>query len=109
LLRWLPSDEGLETLRTEVAHARDVAHLARLAPVHPGPLARLTSTLRARAEDAHSLTDHPCRLPDGSIGRTAIRLVDGEWVAVCVLPRRGDARSLGSTLGPEASWASRSW
>lgn len=32
----------------------------------------------------HSLTEYPCRLPDGSIGRTAILSVRGEWIAVCV-------------------------
>jgi hypothetical protein len=50
----------------------------RLARVRAG-LARLI-----RRED-HSLTDYPCRRPDGSMGRTAIRLVDGEWAAVCTV------------------------
>jgi hypothetical protein len=52
----------------------------------PSPLAILRAGLvrLARRED-HSLTDYPCRLPDGSMGRTAIRLVDGEWAAVCAM------------------------
>lgn len=52
----------------------------------PSPLARVRAGLDrlARRED-HSLTDYPCRLPDGSMGRTAIRQVDGEWAAVCTV------------------------
>ncbi|HYN47933.1 MAG TPA: hypothetical protein VER83_03655 [Candidatus Nanopelagicales bacterium] len=37
---------------------------------------------RARREN-HSLTDYPCRLPDGKIGRTAVVERDGEWMLVC--------------------------
>jgi len=38
-----------------------------------------------RVLNPHSMTDHPCRLPDGRMGRVAMREIDGEWVAVCVL------------------------
>jgi hypothetical protein len=38
-----------------------------------------------RATNLHSMTDYPCRLPDGRMGKVAIREVDGEWEAVCVL------------------------
>ena len=38
-----------------------------------------------RVLNPHSMTDYPCRLPDGRMGRVAIREIDGEWVAVCVL------------------------
>ena len=31
----------------------------------------------------HSLTDYPCHLPDGRIGRVAVVLDGGEWVLVC--------------------------
>lgn len=93
MLRWLPPDEGLDTLHLEAAHARDTARMARLAPLRPGAMARLADALRARLEDRHSLTEYPCRLPDGRIGRTAIRRVEGEWVAVCVLPRTTSAAS----------------
>jgi hypothetical protein len=31
MLRWLPSDVGLDTIGTEAAHAREAARLARLA------------------------------------------------------------------------------
>jgi hypothetical protein len=31
----------------------------------------------------HSLTDYPCRLPDGRIGWVAVVLDGGEWVLVC--------------------------
>ena len=107
MLRWLPSDEGLITLDIEAAHAGEAARLARLAPVHPGPLARLADAIRTRVEDRHASTEYPCRLPDGRIGTTAIRHVGGEWIAVCVL-RPGlasDPRS--ARLRPEGTWATR--
>ena len=31
----------------------------------------------------HSLTDYPCRLPDGRIGRVAVVLEGDEWLLVC--------------------------
>jgi hypothetical protein len=50
----------------------------------PSLLARTgAALLRFARRDRHSLTTYPCRLPDGSIGRTAIIRVDGEWVAAC--------------------------
>jgi len=106
MLRWLPSVEGLDTLGIEAAHARDSARLARLAPLHPGPLARMSDAIRARVADRHALTEYPCRLPDGRIGLTAIRRVDGEWTAVCVLPHAASGSSAGARLRPEATWAS---
>ncbi len=109
MLRWLPSGEGLDTLDIEAARARDAARMARLGPVGPGPITRLADALRARLADRHSLTEHPCRMPDGSIGRTAIRRSNGEWVAVCVLPRTTRADSLHARFGPEATWASHGW
>jgi hypothetical protein len=38
-----------------------------------------------RATNLHSMTDHPCRLPDGRMGKVAMREIDGEWEAICVL------------------------
>jgi hypothetical protein len=106
MLRWLPSVEGLDTLDIEAAHSREAARLARLAPVHPGPLARMADAIRARVEDRHALTEYPCRLPDGRLGLTAIRRVDGEWTAVCVLPSSAGGASAAARLRPEATWAS---
>ena len=31
----------------------------------------------------HSLTDYPCRMPDGRMGRVAAVLEGGEWTLVC--------------------------
>ena len=54
--------------------------------VRPSLLARSRAGLsRAVRRERHSLTSYPCRLPDGTIGRTAIYLVDGEWTAVCAV------------------------
>jgi hypothetical protein len=33
--------------------------------------------------ERHSLTNYPCRLPDGKIGRTAVVQVNGTWELVC--------------------------
>ena len=106
MLRWLPSDEGLDTIRSESAHARETARLARLAPIRPGPLARLADAIRGGGEDDDAMTADPCRMPDGRLGRTAIRHVDGEWVAMCVLPPTTSSRALAPTLRPEGTWAS---
>ena len=109
MAQWLPSIEGLDTIHIEASRARDSAHLARLAPVGRSPLTRLAEALRARFEDRRELTDHPCRLPDGRTGRTAIRKAGGEWVAVCVRPRATSGDASTARLRPEAAWASRGW
>ena len=44
--------------------------------------AALTRIVR---RERHAMTDHPCRLPNGQIGRTMIVNVDGEWTAVCAI------------------------
>jgi hypothetical protein len=43
----------------------------------------LAATVGVAGRDRHSLTDYPCRLPDGMIGRTAVIERDGEWVLIC--------------------------
>jgi hypothetical protein len=54
------------------------------APV-PGPsmLARLTGAFRKGEPDEHSLTEYPCRLPDGTMGRVAVIMQGGDWALVC--------------------------
>jgi len=54
------------------------------------PVVRLSRPNRLRAAvknalapDDHALTDYPCRLPDGRIGRVAVVLDQGEWTLVC--------------------------
>jgi hypothetical protein len=50
----------------------------------PSQVARLgAAILRVVRREHHSLTDYPCRLPDGKIGRTAVVRRDGEWTLVC--------------------------
>lgn len=64
-------------------HARRRAPPASRA-VRPSLPARLgAATARFVRRDRHSLTDYPCRLPDGKIGRVAVVLEDGEWSLVC--------------------------
>jgi hypothetical protein len=52
---------------------------ARRSPTLAGLRAAILHILRRD----HSLTDYPCRLPDGRIGRVAVVLEGGEWLLVC--------------------------
>ncbi len=49
----------------------------------PSALERLAVAFRKAAQDDHSLTDYPCRLPDGTMGRVAAVERGGEWNLVC--------------------------
>ncbi len=51
----------------------------------PSPLSRLGQAIRTRLQAEHSLTDYPCRLPDGRMGRVAVVQQDGDWTMVCRL------------------------
>jgi hypothetical protein len=52
--------------------------------VRPSLPVRLGAAIvRVVRRDRHSLTNYPCRLPDGKIGRTAVVLQGDEWVLVC--------------------------
>lgn len=63
------------------ARHRSAALLATPLPTaRPSLAARLRRHLR---RDDHELTTYPCRLPDGTIGLTAVVLADREWVLVC--------------------------
>jgi hypothetical protein len=52
-------------------------------PAHPSILARLRAALPNGGRLDHSLTDHPCRLANGTMGRVAVVQVAGEWTMVC--------------------------
>ena len=49
----------------------------------PSVLERLAVAFRRGASDEHSLTDYPCRLPDGTMGRVAVIMQGGDWALVC--------------------------
>jgi len=49
----------------------------------PSLAVRLRAAILARMRPDHSLTDYPCRLPDGSIGRVAVVQHGGEWTLLC--------------------------
>ena len=54
----------------------------------PSPLTRLGQlgqAIRTRLQAEHSLTEYPCRLPDGRLGRVAVVQQDGDWTMVCRL------------------------
>jgi hypothetical protein len=46
----------------------------------------------AAIADTHSLTDAPCRLPDGSIGRAAVVMEGGRPTVVCHVVRLARVR-----------------
>jgi hypothetical protein len=59
------------------AHQRSVPETHAAGPRVPARLVALATRVARR--DRHSLIDYPCRLADGSIGRTAVIQRDGEW------------------------------
>jgi hypothetical protein len=85
-MRPSPFIEAIEASRHEGEARRhaDERALRETRPERPSVVARLAAaTLRVVRRDRHSLTDYPCRLPDGRIGRTAVVLQGGEWALVC--------------------------
>jgi hypothetical protein len=74
------------------AHRRATLEARPARPPRPSPLARLRAAIPSRGAEDHGLTDYPCRLPDGTIGRVSVIEVDGEWTMVCrVAPNAGVA------------------
>ena len=67
----------------ERRHAHHRALLEARAERPSLPARLVAATLRTVRRDRHSLTKHPCRLPDGRIDRTAVVQVDGSWELVC--------------------------
>ena len=50
----------------------------------PSLPARLAAAIvRIVRREGHSMTNYPCRLPNGKIGRAAAVEVNGEWTLVC--------------------------
>jgi hypothetical protein len=86
-----PANQHQADLRRE-AEMNRLARLARgdgAIGDHLSMLDRLRATVRARVRRDHSLTDYPCRLPDGGTGRVAVVLLEGEWTVVCRAPQAG--------------------
>ena len=52
-------------------------------PSGPSLPARLGAAILKVIQRDHSLTNRPCRLPDGRIGRVAVVHRDWEWNLVC--------------------------
>ena len=91
----LPPEESLWAINEKSDSDRSTAEQAGFAPPGDGrSVAEMATDAQGRVLEAveyvrlrtiaHELTDYPCRLPDGSMGRVAIREVEGEWEAVCV-------------------------
>jgi len=66
-------------------HRRALLEARPSRPSRPSSVARLRAAVLTLARRDHSLTDYPCRLPDGKMGRVAAIQADGEWTLVCRL------------------------
>jgi hypothetical protein len=89
MINELPADERKWLIEEEAADEIEAArrHIEAEGPWEErGPIGvEHLKVLIDRLENPHSMTDYPCRLPDGRMGKVAIREVDGEWEAICVL------------------------
>jgi hypothetical protein len=84
-MRPSPFIEAMEASRHH-GEARRHEHERALRDTRPGrpsAWARLEAAVLDLARSDHSLTDYPCRLPNGMIGRTAVVMSGGEWTMVC--------------------------
>jgi hypothetical protein len=66
----------------EQRHANDRA-VSAVRVERPSLPARLGAWILNLVRRDHPLTNQPCRLPDGRIGRVAVIRQDGEWTLVC--------------------------
>ena len=67
----------------ERRHARHRGLLEERVGRSSGPARLAAAILRTVRRERHSLTNDPCRLPDGTISRTAGVLREGELTLVC--------------------------
>jgi len=85
----LHPDDALALIQRETAASIEAARQSQEAQgdwADRGPIGlEHIEVVIDRVLNPHSMTDYPCRLPDGRMGRVAMREIDGEWVAVCVL------------------------
>ena len=84
-MRPSPFEEAMQSGRHH-GEARRHAHeraLLETRAERPSMRARLEAAILNVVRRDHSLTDYPCRLSDGSIGRVAVVLRAGEWTTVC--------------------------
>ena len=84
-MRPSPFEETMEASRHH-GEARRHDHERSLRDTRPERLSawsRLDAAILNLVRRDHSLTDYPCRLPNGKIGRTAVVMSGGEWTMVC--------------------------
>ena len=83
LLHALPATYEDDRHRDEGRRHADRRALLETRTQRPSVPARLRAAILAIARRDHSLTDYPCRLPDGSIGRVAVIQQNGDWTLTC--------------------------
>jgi hypothetical protein len=84
--------------------ARPAPSASRLGPARTprrSPLAWLQAAAADLRGQDHGLTDYPCRLPDGTLGRVSVVEVAGEWTMVCRVSR--DAWTAGEPVVQDAA------
>jgi hypothetical protein len=79
----LAADFEADRRREELRRAEQHRWLSQARAGSPSLMSRLGAAIRTRQQPDHSLTDYPCRLPDGSMGKVAVIAQGGEWTMVC--------------------------
>lgn len=79
----LATDFEADRHREELRRAEQHRWLIEARAESPSPIGRIQAAIRTRLQPDHSLTDHPCRLSDGRMGRVAVIQQDGDWTMVC--------------------------
>lgn len=51
--------------------------------IRPSLSIRLKSKINSLRKEDHTLTNYPCKLPNGKMGRVAVIAQDGDWAFVC--------------------------
>lgn len=84
MLRWASPDEALRHIQREAEILREAVKREKLAPKGLSHWIRAFLLYQKYLRYRHSMTDYPCKLPDGTMGKVAMRKHKGEYIAVCV-------------------------
>jgi hypothetical protein len=79
----LAADFEADRRRDEARRHQYDRALIQAPAASPSLVSRVQAAIQTRLQPDHSLTDYPCRLPDGRMGRVAVIEHDGDWTMVC--------------------------